>query len=509
MSDIVQLVTTKPFCPDPLALYARLSNDGNTADTALFINALHENKTFEKSTILKKAALRIEYRHPQIKIIALTDLGKMVLELHFGAVQDEVTLYLDKTSEDDTLTDEERICRKSAFDVLRRCLDLFPIHQEIPSAMQQLFTIFSFDLIAAFEKLPSLSDDPLKFPDWVAFFPEEIIVIDHLLQQTHYSVLGNDKQQTENTLEKLTQYQPRQNKSIPNTVSRSHPVDCSHSMEEYKQLVDRCKKHIQQGDIFQTVISRRFSLPCHQPLLAFENLIQTNFSPYLFYFKGHEHTLFGASPETCVKVEKSEHLNERKVTLCPIAGTRPRGFDHQGKIDRDKDSRLETGMRLSQKELAEHMMLVDLARNDIARISLAGTCQVTELTTVSRYAKVMHLCSKVQGKLKPSLDALHAYSACMNMGTLSGAPKLRATEILRECEQEKRGPYGGAIGLVGVDGEMDTAIIIRSAVVYQNVAHVRAGAGIVADSDPTLEALETQHKAQAVLNAIIAAGETS
>jgi anthranilate synthase component 1 len=217
---------------------------------------------------------------------------------------------------------------------------------------------------------------------------------------------------------------------------------------------------------------------------------------------GTDSIVFGASPETAVKVSGSP----RRVTIRPIAGTAARGRTAQGSIDADLDTRREAALRLDEKETAEHMMLVDLARNDVARVSRPGTRQVTRLLTVDRYAHVMHLVSEVQGELAPGLDALHAYAAAMNMGTLVGAPKIRAAEILREVEPTRRGAYGGAAGYLTQDGEMDTAIVIRAAVVRDGIARVRAGAGIVFDSDPVTEAAETRRKAEAVLRAIAGPG---
>jgi len=198
----------------------------------------------------------------------------------------------------------------------------------------------------------------------------------------------------------------------------------------------------------------------------------------------------------------------RRVTIRPIAGTAARGRSDSGAIDPDLDTRREAALRLDEKETAEHMMLVDLARNDVARVSRPGTRQVTRLLTVDRYAHVMHLVSEVQGELAQGLDALHAYAAAMNMGTLVGAPKIRAAAILREVEPSRRGAYGGAVGYLTQGGEMDTAIVIRAAVVRDGIARVRAGAGIVFDSDPASEARETRRKAAAVLQAIAGTGVT-
>jgi anthranilate synthase component 1 len=271
----------------------------------------------------------------------------------------------------------------------------------------------------------------------------------------------------------------------------------------YADVVRRLKKHVELGDVFQIVPSRRFSAPCPDPFAAYGELRDLNPSPYMFYIRSSDHTLFGASPETAVRVRGEP----REVTIRPIAGTAPRGRGPAGALDLDHDARLEAALRTDAKELAEHMMLVDLARNDVARVSKPGTRRVSRMLSVDRYSHVMHLVSEVTGALAPDLDALHAYAASLNMGTLVGAPKIRAAQLLRGVEPGRRGPYGGAVGYLTGEGEMDTAIVIRAAYVRDGVAHVRAGAGIVMASDPVREAQETRHKAASVLRAIARTNE--
>jgi anthranilate synthase component 1 len=258
------------------------------------------------------------------------------------------------------------------------------------------------------------------------------------------------------------------------------------------------KQHIVAGDVFQIVPSRTFSMPCRDPLAAYASLRLLNPSPYLFFANLGEFVLFGASPESAVKVDG----RLRSVEISPIAGTRPRGLHPDGTIDSDLDSRIEAELRLDEKENAEHMMLVDLARNDVARVSRPGTRYVVDLARIDHYSHVMHLVSRVRGSLRDDLDALHAYQASMNMGTLTGAPKIKAMQLIRQFERNRRGHYGGAVGYLGGDGSLDTAIVIRSALIQNGVAYVRAGAGVVHDSVPQLEADETRRKAAAVLQAI-------
>lgn len=221
----------------------------------------------------------------------------------------------------------------------------------------------------------------------------------------------------------------------------------------------------------------------------------------MFFMQDNEFALFGASPESALKYDATN----RQIEIYPIAGTRPRGRRANGELDRDLDSRIELEMRTDHKELAEHLMLVDLARNDLARICEPGSRYVADLTKVDRYSFVMHLVSRVVGTLRQDLDVLHAYQACMNMGTLSGAPKVRAMQLIAGSEAVRRGSYGGAVGYFTAHGDLDTCIVIRSAYVEDGVATVQAGAGVVLDSIPQAEADETRNKARAVLRAIATA----
>ena len=270
---------------------------------------------------------------------------------------------------------------------------------------------------------------------------------------------------------------------------------------DISKVVRQMQKAIRAGEIFQVVPSRRFSLPCPSPLAAYDVLKKSNPSPYMFFMQDNDFTLFGASPESSLKYDATS----RQIEIYPIAGTRPRGRRADGSLDRDLDSRIELEMRTDHKELSEHLMLVDLARNDLARICTPGSRYVADLTKVDRYSFVMHLVSRVVGELRHDLDVLHAYRACMNMGTLSGAPKVRAMQLIAEAEGRRRGSYGGAVGYFTAHGDLDTCIVIRSAYVEDGIATVQAGAGIVLDSVPQSEADETRSKARAVLRAIATA----
>lgn len=270
---------------------------------------------------------------------------------------------------------------------------------------------------------------------------------------------------------------------------------------DFCELVAKMQQHIAIGDAYQVVPSRGFVIDCPQPLQTYRYLHDADPSPYMFYIATDDFELFGASPESSLL----HSAKTSQVAIRPIAGTRPRGFAPDGSIDHELDIRLELELRSDAKEVAEHVMLVDLARNDVARISAPGTRKVTQLLRVDRYSRVMHLVSEVTGQLASDLHPLDAFRASMTMGTLTGAPKLRAAELIRQYEGTRRGSYGGAVGYLRGDGELDTCIVIRSAFARGGKAIVQAGAGVVSDSVPQREADETAHKASNVLRAIAAA----
>jgi anthranilate synthase component 1 len=349
-------------------------------------------------------------------------------------------------------------------------------------------------------------------PDYLFLLADQMIVIDHLKQHAEaiVNVFGGSQADANyysalHAVSHIAEVAQRSNRdgdaefhfpNLPTNALAHVSVDAADAA--FAATVSAMKEHIVAGDVFQIVPSRTFSIPCPDPLTAYASLRLLNPSPYLFYGNFSDFVLFGASPESAVKVDGKR----RSVEISPIAGTRARGFKSDGSLDADLDSRIEAELRLDEKENAEHMMLVDLARNDIARVAKPGTRHVADLARIDRYSHVMHLVSRVQGTLRDDLDALHAYQASMNMGTLTGAPKIKAMQLIRQFERNRRGHYGGAVGYLRGDGSLDTAIIIRSALVQAGMAHVRAGAGVVHDSVPQLEADETRRKAEAVMRAI-------
>lgn len=508
-----------PYVTDPLALYTRLCQD--SPNNLLLESVEIDSKAGTQSLLLVDACLRIECRGRTVRVRALTSNGvqlQRLLEQRLPAVitQTRVSdeLQLDFPASDRTLDEDSRLKGSSVLDVLRT------LQQELQcqQGKEALFMggSFAYDLIASFEDLPEVPEGSNDCPDYCFYVAETLITIDHINQSTALLACLFGGEQDESRLDERYAQLTARLEAFKQVCQQPQPVaqgakpltgnlHIDKSDKQFCAEVEKLKGFIRRGDIFQVVPSRSFSLPCPDPLAAYRRLKQTNPSPYMFYVQDEGFTLFGASPESAVKFCAAS----RQVEMYPIAGTRRRGLNPDGSINLDLDGRIELELRQDEKEVAEHLMLVDLGRNDIARISEPGTRYVKDLLKVDRYSHVMHLVSRVVGRLRSDLDALHAYQACMNMGTLTGAPKLRASELIRMVEGKRRGSYGGAVGYLNGAGEMDTCIVIRSAFVKAGLAHVQAGAGVVYDSKPQAEADETRAKAAAVLAAIAASHGTS
>jgi len=268
-------------------------------------------------------------------------------------------------------------------------------------------------------------------------------------------------------------------------------ITANRSRDDYLEAVGKAVDYIHAGDIFQVVLSRRLSIPFDvSPLELYRTLRVVNPSPFMFCLRTPSATLVGSSPEIMVRVM------DRKVTVRPLAGTRPRGATIE------EDAKLADGLLADPKERAEHVMLIDLGRNDVGRVSEIGSVELSDIMTIERYSHVMHITSNVNGKLLPEATAFDALRACLPAGTVSGAPKIRAMEIIDELEPNKRGPYAGAVGYIDFCGSMDTCIALRTIVITQGNAHIQSGAGIVADSQPEKEFEETLNKAKGLIVAI-------
>ena len=359
----------------------------------------------------------------------------------------------------------------------------------------------SYEAVNYFERLPSPDLDPLGLPESVFMLTNTFLVFDHLRHKirivSHAHLDGDVERAYAGAVERIDELAGRLESPLRlpprngDAAGSQAAVEPNMSREQYEEMVRRTKRHIYEGDVIQVVVSQRLARPTQaHPFQIYRALRGINPSPYMYYLELDGFHIVGASPELLVQAENGI------VETHPIAGTLPRGADP------DEDAALEQRLRTDEKERAEHIMLVDLGRNDIGRVSEPGTVEVTQLMDVERYSHVMHLVSHVKGRLREGYSNYDALRASFPLGTLSGAPKIRAMEIIAELETEKRGPYGGAVGYFDYSGNMDTAITIRTLVIKDGVAYTQAGAGIVFDSVPEREYEETLHKASAVLRAI-------
>lgn len=444
----------------------------------------------------------------------------------------ELVLHLPSVAED-SAEEHARLRERSTMEPLRILTDQVVAHPHLPLVAGAV----AFDYLGTYESLPSVADGANTCPDYLFFNARIILVVDHPSGSCQLVGASLDAAQLSAQMDALEaainelpaqaasapaeQAAPAQQTTLTASAQQAATPEAQATLTastqqaaedtitayptmsdaDFCELVAKMQQHIAIGDAYQVVPSRGFVIDCPQPLQTYRYLHDADPSPYMFYIATDDFELFGASPESSLL----HSAKTGQVAIRPIAGTRPRGFAPDGSIDHELDIRLELELRSDAKEVAEHVMLVDLARNDVARISAPGTRKVTQLLRVDRYSRVMHLVSEVTGQLASDLHPLDAFRASMTMGTLTGAPKLRAAELIRQYEGTRRGSYGGAVGYLRGDGELDTCIVIRSAFARGGKAIVQAGAGVVSDSVPQREADETAHKASNVLRAIAAA----
>jgi len=365
-----------------------------------------------------------------------------------------------------------------------------------------------YDVIRTVEDLPNMQPQDVDIPDMVFMVSDTVIVFDHLKHRIYVCCNAVLKNNPEKAFDKAVK---KIEKLIKNKLEKIKFKKGGHFVcverdkilgdvnigtsnfekEDFKKVVEKGKEYIKAGDIFQVVLSQRFKRQiASEPFEIYRALRSINPSPYMFYLKLDKLCFAGSSPETMVKVMDGKVINK------PIAGSRPRGHNEE------EDAKFVKELLADEKENAEHIMLVDLGRNDIGKVACKGTVNVTELMTVEKYSCIMHIVSKVEGDLLPDKDVYDVIKATFPAGTLSGAPKIRAMEIIDELEPTKRGPYGGLLGYISFSGEMDTCITIRTLVCKDNIAYVQAGAGIVFDSDPEKEYQESVNKAKALLRAV-------
>jgi anthranilate synthase component 1 len=389
-----------------------------------------------------------------------------------------------------------RVLRTSDLDGLRNEVRQLPYarSEALPPFTGGFVGALSYDLVRKFEKLPDENPDDLgiddifmmQFDQVTAFdhAKNRILVIDHVYPGKTYE---QAVQRIEATIQKLRQPMP----DLPNSSHGETGFTANVSRDAFEDSVKRTIEYIRAGDGVQMVLSQRFTASCAaHPIQLYRALRYLNPSPYMFLLRCGDYDVIGASPEALVTVV------DDKVRVRPIAGTRSRGANQA------EDRQLEAELLADEKERAEHVMLVDLGRNDVGRIAMAGSVEVGELMQIERYSHVMHIVSEVTGRLKPGLDCFDAVRACFPAGTVSGAPKVRAMEIIDELETTRRGVYAGAVGYFGYDGDMDLAIAIRTILLKDGKAHVQAGAGIVFDSVPEREWEECRAKAAAVIRAV-------
>ena len=407
----------------------------------------------------------------------------------------------------------ERVDNTDPFEYVRGYLKRYRV-APVPAVLRfggGLVGYFGYEMVQHIESRAASADkpDPLGTPDMLLLVSDELAVVDNVLGKL-YLVVYADPQQADAyraASERLERLRARLTTPLPDSMvlalaveapaEAPAPLSRTFSEDGFIEAVRRAKEYIFAGDCMQVQVSQRttraFEAP---PLTLYRALRGLNPSPYMFYFDFGDHHVVGASPEILVR------LAGEAITVRPIAGTRPRGHSEE------EDARAAEDLLSDPKERAEHVMLIDLGRNDAGRVAATGSVRVTETMVIERYSHVMHIVSNVEAKIAPGLDAIDVFKASFPAGTVSGAPKVRAMEIIDELEPVKRGVYSGAVGYFGFNGDMDVAIAIRTAVVKDGLLHVQAAAGIVADSDPQSEWQETQHKARAILRAAeVAAAE--
>ncbi len=375
------------------------------------------------------------------------------------------------------------------------------IPRQLPSMASMLVGYFSYDVIRYVERIPNKCKDDLKIPDVRLSRPRNLVIYDNLKKKIYYienvyadSKIKNYNHAYNEILKKFELYESFENIKLPDQFtfrSNKNKIKSNTSKGKFKTLVKKAKSYIKKGDIFQVVLSQRFERKINKkPIEIYNHLRKSNPSPFMFYFNYRDFNILGSSPEILVRLRKGE------VTIRPIAGTRPRGRTLKD------DKKYVSDLLRDKKELAEHLMLLDLGRNDVGKVSKVNTVKVTEKFKVEKYSHVMHIVSNVVGKFNNQTTIFETLLSGFPAGTVSGAPKIRAMEIIDELEKSKRKLYAGGIGYFTPNNEFDTCIALRTALIKNNKFYVQAGAGIVADSKPDREYMETVNKAKALMKAV-------
>ena len=386
---------------------------------------------------------------------------------------------------------------------LNKLIENFKIEipKSLPSMASMLVGYFSYDIIRYIEKVPNNCKDDLKIPDVRLSRPKNLVIYDNLKKKIFYienvyadTKIKNYKETYNSILKKFELYENFENIKLPTKFSfkvNKNSIKSNISKKKFKSLVLKAKKYIKKGDIFQVVLSQRFERKITKtPIEIYNHLRNSNPSPFMFYFNYDDFNVLGSSPEILVRLRKGE------VTIRPIAGTRPRGKNAK------EDKKFVNDLLKDKKELAEHLMLLDLGRNDVGKVSRLNSVRVTEKFKVEKYSHVMHIVSNVVGKFNNKFSKFETLLSGFPAGTVSGAPKIRAMEIIDELEKNRRKLYAGGIGYFTSNNEFDTCIALRTALIKKNKFYVQAGAGIVADSKPEKEYTETINKAKALMRAV-------
>jgi anthranilate synthase component I len=452
------------------------------------------------------AFLAIAEKEPHAFLLESVERGEQIGRYTFLGTRPYMRVKAQKGKVEIIRGSRRETLKENVFQVVKRLL-----REHRPASVAGLppFTAgavgyFAYDVVRQLEKIGENAKDDLSLPDAELMFFDRLLAFDHLRHQIHIVAVADVKRESQRpaydrALRDIHALERKLAAGLSPAIWRKSSkgksgklkVRANMRREDFQKKVERCKEYIAAGDIFQVVLSQRLDFtPEVAPFDLYRALRQVNPSPYLYFLKMDGTHILGSSPEMLVRV--SGH----KLEYRPIAGTHPRGRDEA------EDLRLEQQMRNDEKERAEHVMLVDLGRNDLGRVSEYGSVKVKDLMYVERYSHVMHLVSALEGKLRADLDALDAFAACFPAGTLSGAPKVRAMQIIEELEPTRRGIYGGSVLYADFAGNLDSCIGIRTLLMQGKKAYLQAGAGIVADSDPAAEFQESMNKAQAVLRAV-------
>ena len=400
---------------------------------------------------------------------------------------------------------KRKIIKGTPYNYLKKLIQdfNFKLPKNLPPISSLLVGYFSYDIIRYIEKIPNNCIDDLKIPDVRIMRPKNLIIHDNLKKKIYFIIncfgdeviknYSNYYNEQMRILKNLNHLAFNIDKSKKKIIAKNikNKIKSNISKKEFKNIVLKAKDYIKKGDIFQVVLSQRFETKLSKsPLEIYKKLRLDNPSPFMYFFNYHDFQIIGSSPEILVR------LRNDKVTIRPIAGTRPRGSNHK------LDTKYKRELLNDKKELAEHLMLLDLGRNDVGKVSKINSVKVTENFKIEKYSHVMHIVSNVEGKFNKKLDLLDTLLAGFPAGTVSGAPKIRAMEIIDELEKTKRKMYAGAIGYFSANQNFDTCIALRTALIKNNKFYIQSGAGIVADSIPENEYLETVNKAKALITSL-------